>query len=606
MSSHILGLCAFYHESSCCLLRDGELVAAASEERFTRVKHDPRLPVEAFRFCLDAGGLGVTDLDAVAYYERPVAKLSRQLWAGVPRGGLPRGGLPRGGLPPDGSIEAPWLDPGRPERAIRERLGFEGRILVFPHHLSHAASAYFFSGFREAAILTVDGVGEWSTMSYGRGRGAEIEVLEEVDFPHSLGLLYSTLTSYLGFDVLSGESKVMGLAAYGEPRYVDEICRLVAVGDGGQVRLNLGYFDFIDGARMFTPALAELLGQPPRRPGTAIEPFHRDLARSLQRVLEEILLEKTAWLQRATGLADLCLAGGVALNCVANGRLRREGPFERLFVQPAAGDAGGCLGAAALAHARLAGTRPAHEPLAHAGLGPRYDAGEIAGLLAATGVDHEDFRDHERRLVEMAAERLAGGDVVGWFHGAMELGPRALGARSILADPRDAEARERINRRIKRREGFRPFAPSVLAGRAPELFELDHPSPFMLETCRVKTGGLPAITHVDGSTRPQTVDPETHPRFARLLRAFERRTGCPALLNTSFNVAGEPIVCSPADALFTMAAAGVDALVLEDFVIDRAALPTGWPLLFQAWNRAAWNSAEASSHPLGERLYTFV
>ena len=588
---NILGLSAFYHESSCCLLRGGELVAAASEERFTRVKYDSRLPVEAFRFCLEAGGLGVTDLDAVAYYETPGAKLSRQLWAGVPRGG---------------TTEAPWLDPGRPERAIRERLGFDGRILSFPHHLSHAASGFFFSGFPEAAILTVDGVGEWSAMSYGRGHGAEIEILEEVDFPHSLGLLYSTLTSYLGFDVLSGESKVMGLAAYGEPRYVDEVCRTVAIAGGGQVRLNLEYFDFIDGARMFSPALAELFGVSPRRPGTAIEPFHRDVARSLQLVLEEILLEKAAWLNRQTGLPDLCLAGGVALNCVANGRLRRDGPFERLFVQPAAGDAGGCLGAAALAHTRLAGERPSSEPMTHSRFGPSHDAGEIATLLASTGVDSEDYRARERQLLEAVVERLAGGEMVGWFHGAMEFGPRALGARSILADPRDASASERLNRRIKRREDFRPFAPSVLAGRAPELFELDHPSLFMLETCQVKSHGLPAITHVDGSARPQTVDPRISPRYARLLAAFERRTGCPALLNTSFNVAGEPIVCSPADALFTMAVAGLDALVLEDFLIDRAALPVSWPALSRAWDRAAGDPGMTPSHPLGERLYTFV
>ncbi len=328
MAIHVIGLSAFYHESSCCLLRDGEIVAAASEERFTRVKHDPRLPAEAFRFCLEAGGLGITDVDAVAYYESPAAKLSRQLWAGVPRASA-RPSMPQ-------APEAPWLDPGRPRRAIRERLGYEGRILSFPHHLSHAASAYFFSGFEDAAVLIVDGVGEWATMTYGRGRRGELELFEEIAFPHSLGLLYSTLTSYLGFEVLSGEYKVMGLAAYGEPRHLDEVCRLVAVGDGGQVRLNLRYFDFIDGAEMYSPALVELFGQPARAPGAPIEPFHRDLACSLQRVLEEILLEKAAYLYRRTGAPDLCLAGGVALNCVANGRLRREGPFARLFVPPAA------------------------------------------------------------------------------------------------------------------------------------------------------------------------------------------------------------------------------------------------------------------------------
>ncbi len=592
MTTHVLGLSAFYHESACCLLQGGELVAAAAEERFTRVKRDPRLPVSAFRFCLEAGGLSIIDLDAVAYYEIPGDKLSRQLWAGVPRGGTD-------------TREAAWLDPGRTERAIREHLGFEGRILSFPHHLSHAASAYFFSGFAGAAVLTVDGVGEWATMSYGQGRGGDLEIFEQADFPHSLGLLYSTLTSYLGFRVLAGEYKVMGLAAYGEPRYVDEICQLVAVGDGGQVRLNLEYFDFIDGQHMYSPALAELLGAPPRRPGAAIKPWHSDLARSLQLVLEEILLEKATYLKRRTGARDLCLAGGVALNCVANGRLRREGPFERLFVQPAAGDAGGCLGAAALAHVELAGERPASAPLRHAGFGPRYRAAEIARLLAAAGVSGRDFSGREGELLDAVAERLAGGEIVGWFHGAMEFGPRALGARSILADPRSAATRDRLNRRIKRREDFRPFAPSVLEQRAAEHFELEGTSPFMLETCRVKTPDLlEAVTHVDGSARPQTVDPRLSPRYAALLEAFERRTGCPVLLNTSFNVAGEPIVCSPADALFTMAAAGLDALVLEDFLIDRRALPVSWPRLFEAWDRAAGPAGRGGA--LGERLYTFV
>ncbi len=592
VTTNVIGLSAFYHESACCLLRDGELVAAASEERFSRVKHDSRLPASAFRFCLEAGGLQVTDVDAVAYYESPGAKLSRQLWAGVPSGTAAR--------------EAPWLDPGRPERAIREGLGFEGRILSFPHHLSHAASAYFFSGFESAAVLTVDGVGEWATMSYGRGRGSDLEIFEEVCFPHSLGLLYSTLTSYLGFRVLAGEYKVMGLAAFGEPRYVDEICRLVAVGAGGQVRLNLEYFDFIDGERMYSPALAELLGAPPRRPGAEIEPFHRDLARSLQLVLEEILLEKAAYLHRRTGAGDLCLAGGVALNCVANGRLRREGPFDRLFVQPAAGDAGACLGAAALAHTRLTGERPSLAPQRHAGFGPSYPAAEISRLLEATGVPHRDFRGREGGLITAVADRLARGEIVGWFHGAMEFGPRALGARSILADPRPDATRDRLNRRIKRREDFRPFAPSVLEDRAAECFELVHPSPFMLETCGVKTPDLlAAVTHVDGSARPQTVDPRVSPRYAALIEAFERRTGCPVLLNTSFNAGGEPIVCSPADALFTMASAGLDALVLEDFLIDREALPESWPLLFEAWDRAAGDPfAEAGT--IGERLYTFV
>jgi carbamoyltransferase len=414
---NILGLSAFFHESACCLLRDGVLVAAAEEERFSRVKHDPRLPVSAFRFCLEAGRIGITDVDCVAYYEMPVRKLARQLWSGAPAG-----------APPD----LPWLDPGRPERAIREGLGYEGPIRLFEHHASHAASAFFWSGCEAAAVLTVDGVGEWATTTYGRGRGASIERLAEVEFPHSLGLLYSTITSWLGFAVNDGEYKVMGLAPYGEPRFLEAMRQLVSSGPGGQFRLDLHYFDFLRGPRMFSPRLSELLGAPPRSPGGEITQLHKDVARSLQAVLEEILLEKAAWLHEQTGLPDLCMAGGVALNVVANGRLLREGPFDRLFVQPAAGDSGGCLGAAALAHVELTGERPRIQvdggPMRHAFLGPRWSADAVAEILAATGLPAADFRGREAELLEAVVDRLVRGEVIGWFHGALELGPRALGA----------------------------------------------------------------------------------------------------------------------------------------------------------------------------------
>jgi len=603
---NILGLSAFFHESACCLLRDGVLVAAAEEERFSRVKHDPRLPVSAFRFCLEAGGIGITDVDCVAYYEMPVRKLARQLWSGAPAGATP-------GIPPD----LAWLDPGRPERAIREGLGYEGPIRMFDHHASHAASAFFWSGFEAAAVLTVDGVGEWATTAYGRGRGAAIERLEEVEFPHSLGLLYSTITSWLGFAVNDGEYKVMGLAPYGEPRFLDAMRQLVSSGSGGQFRLDLRFFDFLNGRRMFSPRLSELLGAPPRSAREEITQLHQDVARSLQAVLEEILLEKAAWLHARTGLADLCMAGGVALNVVANGRILREGPFERLFVQPAAGDSGGCLGAAALAHAELTGERPrvngSEGPMRHAFLGPRWSADAVAGILAATGLPALDFRGREAELLEAVVDRLVRGEVIGWFHGALELGPRALGARSLLADPRDPGMRERLNRLVKKREAFRPFAPSVLAAHAAEHFALDHPSPFMLETCAVTSPlELPAITHVDGSARPQTVDPTpsaTAPRYAALLEAFHRRTGCPLLVNTSFNVAGEPIVASPVDALFSLGTSGIDALVLEDFVVDRSGLPEGWGERLAAWRRpgsARSPFAADRRSAISEELYTFV
>ncbi|HEY7216527.1 MAG TPA: carbamoyltransferase C-terminal domain-containing protein, partial [Thermoanaerobaculia bacterium] len=359
--------------------------------------------------------------------------------------------------------------------------------------------------------------------------------------------------------------------------------------------------------RMYSDALPRLFGRPPRRRDEEIAPFHQDVARSLQAVLEEILLEKVRYLHARTGLPDLCMAGGVALNVVANGRIRREGPFERLFVQPAAGDSGGCLGAAALAHVGLTGRRPETGPLRHVFLGPSWSAAEIAELIAATGLPGEDFRGREGALLETVAERLAAGQVVGWFHGAMELGPRALGARSLLADPRDPGMRDRLNRLVKKREAFRPFAPSVLAAHAGEHFDLDHPSPFMLETCRVISPlDLPAVTHVDGSARPQTVEPAAAPRFAALLEAFRRRTGCPMLVNTSFNVRGEPIVRSPVDALFCMGASGIDALVLEDFLIDRAALPGNWAELLPAWRAPARSGFARESSAISEDLYTFV
>ncbi len=581
---NVIGISAYYHESACCLLQDGRLVAAAEEERFSRIKHDPGLPVAAFRFCLDAGGIGIDDIDCVAFYESPSKKLARQLWTGRHPG------------------DRPWLDPLRPVREIRELLGYEGPLETFDHHLSHAASSFFYSGFRDAAILTVDGVGEWATTTYGRGAGGEIELFEEVEFPDSLGLFYSAITAYLGFAVNSGEYKVMGLAPYGEGRYLDAMRSLVRSGPEGQYSLDLEYFDFVAGRRMFTDRLADLLGGPPRAAEAEITPFHRDVARSAQLRLEEILLEKVRYLHDRAGSRALCMAGGVALNCVANGRILREGPFERLFVQPAAGDAGGCLGAAALAHRKLGGVRPGSRRLAHVYLGPRFSAASIAEQLEAAGIQALDLRGREADLLEATVDRLAAGKVVGWFHGAMEFGPRALGARSIVADPRDPTMRERLNRLVKRREAFRPFAPSVLLGHAAAHFDLDHPSPFMLETCAVRSPlDIPAVTHVDGSARPQTVDPAEAPRYAALLQAFYRRTGCPLLVNTSFNVRDEPIVCSPGDALACMVATDIDALVIEDFLIDRAALHDGVRELVE--RRAGLRAREAA---ISTVLYTFI
>ncbi len=592
---NIVGLSAFYHESACCLLGDGRLVAAVAEERVSRIKHDPRLPVHAFRACLDAGNLDVTELDAVAYYEEPIPKLARQIWAGAP----------------DGDADRPWLDPHQAERSIREGLGWDGPVLSFPHHLSHAASSYFFSGFPDAAVLTVDGVGEWATTTYGRARGADLELFDEVRFPHSLGLLYSTLTAYLGFRVLGGEAKVMGLAPYGEPRYVDHLRRLVETRAEGDYRLDLRYFGFLDGRRMWSPALEDLLERPPRAPESEITDFHRDLARSLQEVLEEVLLEKVRWLASTVDSENLCMAGGVALNCVANGRILRDGPFARLFIQPAAGDQGASLGAAVLAHRRLAEGAPAAEPLRHACWGSSWTGEEIESLLQSAGLKARDYRRREPELMSETARRLASGEVVGWFTGREELGPRALGARSILADPRDPDLRERLNHRIKRREAFRPFGPSVLAEHASEHFDLPpgalDAARFMLTTCRVTSPrSLPAVTHEDGSARPQLVERDRAPRFAALLDAFHRRTGCPVLLNTSFNVRGEPIVSSPVDAVRCMVDARLDALVLEDFLLVRTELPAHLPELLATLEPAPPSPFAGRPRLLEPDLYSFV
>lgn len=561
---NLVGISAFYHESACALLVDGELRAAAAEERFSRRKHDPRLPIKAFRSCLAEASLSLDRLDAIAYYEMPMWKTSRQLAARHEHGDTDSLGL--------GAI-----DPGAPARAIREQLGFDGPLLCFPHHLCHAASSFFFSGFDDAAVLIADAVGEWTTTSLGYAHGDSIELFREIAFPHSLGLFYSAMTNYLGFRVNGGEYKVMGLAAYGEPRFAAALRDVVSVSDDGDLHLDLRCFDFTSSRRMFTSVLCDLFGAPPRTAESAVEPFHTDVAKSVQVVLEEALLTLAGCAARRTGSENLCMAGGVALNSVANARLLRDGPFRHLFVQPAAGDAGGSLGAAALAHRQLTGHGVPKRRLEHVYLGPSHDNDSIARLLDATGVAHTDFRGDEDGLLATVAEKLAAGRVIGWFQGRMEFGPRALGARSILADPRRAAMRDTVNARVKRRESFRPFAPSVLDAHRERYFQLDHASPFMLETCAVRLpDALPAITHIDGSARPQTVDPRHSPRYAALLEAFERRTGCSVLLNTSFNVRGEPIVESPVDALRCLAVADLDDLVIGDFIVPRDAVPAHW------------------------------
>jgi carbamoyltransferase len=567
---NIIGISAGYHDSACCLMQGGRVVAAAQEERFSRIKNDKAFPGNAFRYCLDHAGLTIADIDCVAFYEDPSLKLGRQIWMGM---------LPSLTQKRRASIlgKTLWT---RPETEIRVLTGYDGPIEIVDHHLSHAASAYFFSGFDEAAILTVDGVGEWPTTTYNSAEGAEIKRFEQVDFPHSLGLFYSAVTGYLGFEVNEGEYKVMGLAPYGTPKYAKEIRQLIEDGPNGEYRLNLKYFAFLQQDKMFSDHLCELLGAPPRPHGSEITQFHMDVARSAQLVLEDVLLAKVRYLHGRVPSENLCMAGGVALNVVANSRCLREGPFKRLFVQPAAGDAGGCLGAAAVAHVRRTGVRPSQERMQHAYLGPANTVSETWNVLSSSGVKFCDYRENQAGIIDDVVNRLIEGQVVAWVWGRMEFGPRSLGARSILADPRRPEMQNRINALVKQREEFRPFAPAVLESSAHEHFALDHPSPFMLETCQVISPiALPAITHVDGSARIQTVTRATNPRFAALLERFYERTGCPILLNTSFNLRGEPISCSTMDAISCFGRSKMDTLVLEDFVVDRSDIPPAWERL---------------------------
>jgi carbamoyltransferase len=580
----ILGLSAFYHDSAAALVRDGVIVAAAQEERFTRVKHDSGFPARAAGYCLAEAGLGPGDLDAVIFYEKPLVKFERLLETYVAF--APRGFRPFLKAMPS------WLRvklflPREIDRGLGD--AYRGPILFARHHESHAAAAFFPSPFEEAAIITADGVGEWSTTTWGVGRGDRIELKQEVRFPHSLGLLYSAFTYYTGFKINSGEYKLMGLAPYGEPRYADLILdKLIELKDDGSFRLDQRYFGYCDGLRMTNRRFHALFGGPPRAPEAPLTQREMDLAASVQAVTERALLNMARHVHEHTGLHDLCLAGGVALNCVANGRLLREGPFRRLWIQPAAGDAGGALGAALHAwHHHFEGPRAPVEPDAQSGsyLGPAFDDADVAARLDALGAVHARLDDDE--LPGRVAELLDAGRVVGFFQGRMEFGPRALGSRSILGDPRDPRTQTVMNLKIKYRESFRPFAPSVLEEHAGEYFDLPVPSPYMLlvaqvagarrrqasdeeaafqglDRLKVVRSDIPAVTHVDGSARVQTVSREIAPRYHAVLEAFRERTGCAVVVNTSFNVRGEPIVCTPEDAYRCFMATQMDALVIEN------------------------------------------
>ncbi|MFQ5692755.1 MAG: carbamoyltransferase [Nitrospinota bacterium] len=566
MPTHILGISCFYHDAAACLLRDGEIVAAASEERFTRKKHDADFPRNAIQYCLEEGGIGVDDLDYVGFYDKPFTKFERILTTYL--GVAPRGIKSWVMAIPLWMKEKIFL-----RKTIQKRLGYEGDILFSEHHESHAASSFYCSPFDEAAILTLDGVGEWATAAKGVGRGEEITLTHEIHFPHSLGLLYTAFTYYLGFKVNSGEYKVMGLAPYGEPAYYDRIMdNLIDVKPDGSFRLNMDYFAYTYDLKMINRKFEALFGGPPRVPETWLNQREFDIAASIQRVTEEVVLRLCRSLHEETGLDNLCLAGGVALNCVANGRVLRETPFTDIYVQPAAGDAGGAVGVAQLIWHRYLG-RERRRPLRDAYLGPAYSDDEIRAYLDEKGVPYRELGPDE--LVSEVARLIEEKNVIGWFQGRMEFGPRALGSRSILADARDPEMRNTVNMRIKFREGFRPFAPSVTMEGCAEWFELECPSPYMLLVANVREGKrvIPSVTHVDHSARIQTVTEEENPLYHRLLKAYERRTGVPVFINTSFNVRGEPIVRSPADAYLCFMRTDMDYLAMGGVLLDKKAQP---------------------------------
>jgi carbamoyltransferase len=588
---HILGISCFYHDSAACLIREGKILAAAQEERFTRKKHDPRFPRKAIEYCLEEGNISSKEVDYVVFYDKPFLTFERLLMSYLT-------------VAPKGLrswLEAIPLWLGQKlhvAKVLQREIGYEGDLLFTEHHEAHAASAFYPSPFHEAAILTVDGVGEWATASYGYGLGNELVLIKELHFPDSLGLLYSAFTYFTGFRVNSGEYKLMGLAPYGVPRYKDLILsELLDMKDDGSIRLNLSYFDFLGGLRMTNRRFSRLFGGPPRKPETQISQREMDIAASIQGVTEETIMRMANHVYKETGLKNLCLAGGVALNCVANGRILREGPFEDIWIQPAAGDAGGALGAAfSVWHRYLGKNRTGSggdDGQKGSYLGPSFSNETIRGFLEKGGYPYH-LLDQENRA-RVIAEKIAAGKIVGYMAGRMEFGPRALGARSILGDPRRSDTQTVMNLKIKYRESFRPFAPSILEEKTSEYFEIDRPSPYMLlvanvreerrlpqpsgdgvpmlERLKVKRSDIPAVTHLDYSARLQTVRKEHKPDYHDVITEFERLTGCAVVVNTSFNVRGEPIVCSPEDAYRCFMRTEMDVLVIEDCLLFKEEQP---------------------------------
>lgn len=563
----ILGISCYYHDSAACLIREGEVVFAAHEERYTRIKHDDALPVKTVEHALRHAGITINDIDAVAFYEKPLLKFFDRI---IPTyiDAWPRGLLSYQQAMHEWMQKKLWFP-----QNLQKELGFKGPVFFAGHHESHASSAYHVSGFSDAAVVTVDGVGEWATTTIGYGKGTDLNIVKEIHFPHSLGLLYSAITYYIGFKVNSAEYKVMGLAPYGEPKYMKEMRELINVRDDGSFRMNMTYFNYESGLRMTGRAIEKLFGQPTRKSESALTQFHKDVARSLQEITEEIMLKICTHAKKICPSDNLCLAGGVALNCVANGKILRSGLFKNIFIQPAAGDAGGALGAALTVwHKEFHGA--ALPKMQHVYLGNAYTQEQIEDYLKKENLPYEKFSDAD--LMETTAQLLEGTNVIGWFQGRMEYGPRSLGNRSIIADARNRENWQKVNLKIKFRESFRPFAPTVLEEKASEWFDLDRESPYMLlvaDTLPHQREKIPAVTHVDGTARIQTIRHDQNPRYYDLIKAFEKRTGCPVIINTSFNVRGEPIVESPKDAVNCFLHTHMDILVLRNCLLRKENMP---------------------------------
>jgi carbamoyltransferase len=590
-NAFVLGISCFYHDSAACLLRGGNIVAAAQEERFTRKKHDPGFPNNAVKYCLDEAGITINDIDHLAYYDKSLLTFERLLMSYLTT--APKG--LRSWL----QAMPSWLGQKlHIPRVVKKETGYEGDVLFTEHHEAHAASAFYMSPYNKAAILTVDGVGEWATASYGYGQGNEITLLKELHFPDSLGLLYSAFTYFTGFRVNSGEYKLMGLAPYGQPLYSDLILsELIDLKKDGSIRLNQSYFDYVGGLRMTNRRFSKLFGGPPREPETEITQREMDLAASIQVVAEKIILRMVSHVHNETKLDSLCLAGGVALNCVANGRIIREGPFKNVWIQPAAGDAGGALGAAlSVWHRYLGNQRPNPNGVDRqtgSYLGPAYTNQEVKVFLDNNSLPfHELDKNVRARTI---GEQIARGKIVGYMAGRMEFGPRALGARSILGDPRQKDTQTVMNLKIKYRESFRPFAPTVLEDKADRYFDIDRPSPYMLlvadvkeerrlpqssrdglsmlERLKVNRSDIPAVTHLDYSARLQSVNRQDKPDYYDVIAEFEKLTGCAVIVNTSFNVRGEPIICTPEDAYRCFMRTEIDVLVIEDCILYKSEQP---------------------------------